>query len=61
MFHWNLKGKRYSLKKGRSVWNEYAKHLSGAAGEEHCAIMEFVKNDSVRQFAKDAKVFKEIF
>lgn len=61
VFHWNLKGKRYSLKKGKSVWNEYAKLLSEVTGEDHCAIMEFVKNDSVRQFAKDAKIFKEIF
>lgn len=61
VFHWNLKGKRYSLKKGKSVWTEYAKILEDAGGKEHCAIMEFVKNDSPKQFAKDVKILKEIF
>lgn len=60
VFHWNLKGKRYPLKKGKSVWSEYAKILDRSPGE-HCAIMEFVKNDSPKQFAKDAKTLGEIF
>lgn len=61
VFHWNIRGKRYSLKKGKGIWSEYAKRLDGVSEGEHCAIMEFVKNDSPRQFAKDVKVFKEIF
>lgn len=60
VFHWNLKGKRYPLKKGKGVWSEYAKILDRSPGE-HCAIMEFVKNDSPEQFAKDVKTLREIF
>lgn len=61
VFHWNLKGKRYPLRKGKGVWSEYADILRGVGKGEHCAIMEFVKKDSPAQFAKDAKVFKDIF
>lgn len=56
-----LIGKRYSMKKRKTVWSEYAKILEVAGDRPHCAIMEFVKNDSPKQFAKDVKVLKEIF
>lgn len=54
IFEWNEKGKRYSLKHGVDKWSEFLK-IIGNSNAEPYLIMEFVKHDSEKQFAKDLK------
>lgn len=57
VFSWNKRGKRYALEKKLKLWKEYIK-----AGKDYNVnyILEFVKNDSHKQFAKDVKVLKAL-
>lgn len=57
VFHWNKIGKRYSLKKGRKVWTEF---FGMIPPDNVNFIMEFVKHDSKRQFARDVKTLRSI-
>lgn len=54
IFEWNEKGKRYSLKHGSKRWNEFLKIINESNANPYL-IMEFVKHDSEKQFAKDLK------
>lgn len=54
IFDWNEKGKRYSLKHGVAKWREFLKIIKNSNAEPYL-IMEFVKHDGKRQFAKDLK------
>ncbi len=54
VFEWNEKGKRYSLRHGSKRWSEFLKIINESNANPYL-IMEFVKNDSDKQFAKDLK------
>ena len=54
IFEWNKNGKRYSLKHGSKKWQEFFKIIDKSKTNPYL-IMEFVKHDSKRQFAKDLK------
>ncbi|MGN1328544.1 MAG: sugar phosphate isomerase/epimerase family protein [Eubacterium sp.] len=57
VFEWNEKGKRYSLKHGSKRWSEFLEIIKNSGTNPHL-IMEFVKNDSEKQFAKDVKALR---
>lgn len=59
VFEWNEKGKRYSLKHGIDKWTEFIKIIKDEQLTPYL-IMEFVKRDSKRQFAKDVKTLRQI-
>lgn len=54
IFEWNEKGKRYSLKHGADRWSAFLKTIGNSYAEPYL-ILEFVKHDSEKQFAKDLK------
>ena len=54
VFEWNEKGKRYSLNHGNKRWSEFLEIINESNANPYL-IMEFVKNDSEKQFAKDLK------
>ena len=54
IFEWNKNGKRYSLKHSSKRWSEFLKIINESNANPYL-IMEFVKHDSKRQFAKDLK------
>lgn len=54
VFEWNEKGKRYSLNHGSKRWSEFLKIINESNANAYL-IMEFVKNDSKKQFSKDLK------
>ena len=54
VFEWNEKGKRYSLNHGSKRWSEFLKRINESNANAYL-IMEFVKNDSKKQFSKDLK------
>lgn len=59
VFEWNEKGKRYPLKHGRKKWKKYASIIHMANIDVNY-IMEFVKNDSPRRFAKDLVILQNL-
>lgn len=59
VFEWNEKGKRYSLKHGREKWKNFIDIINNGNIRPYY-IMEFVKHDSERQFAKDVKFLREM-
>lgn len=59
VFHWNKWGKRYSLKRGQRIWRKWIDIIAKDKGDMNFT-MEFVKNDSPKQFEKDAKILKKI-
>lgn len=58
VFEWNVQGKRYSLKHGKRKWKRFISIINSANADVNY-IMEFVKNDSPRRFAKDLKILRE--
>lgn len=59
VFQWSTKGVRKPLKRGVKVWKEYF----GLLKDRHInpiIVMEFVKNDSPRQFAKDVAILRNM-
>lgn len=54
IFEWNEKGKRYSFKHGKKRWSEFLEIIEESDANPYL-IMEFVKNDSEKQFGKDIK------
>ena len=48
------KGKRYSFKHGEKRWSEFLEIIEESDANPYL-IMEFVKNDSEKQFGKDIK------
>ena len=57
VFSWNKNERRFSLKRKEKIWLEYI-HVIKNAKVSPIFIMEFVKKDSEKQFAKDAAVLK---
>lgn len=54
VYYWSKDG-REELKDGKDYWQQYLKAVDD---KNHYALLEFVKNDSVEQFEKDASVLK---
>lgn len=54
VFEWNEKGKRYSFKHGEKRWSDFLEIIEESDANPYL-IMEFVKNDSEKQFGKDIK------
>ncbi len=46
--------KRYPLREGQSEWETYLDHLKKSK-RDHCAMLEFVRDDDPDQFRADAK------
>lgn len=59
IFEWNEKGKRYSLKHGRQKWLDFLCIIK-SENIKPVLIMEFVKHNSKKQFAKDVKILKKL-
>lgn len=56
VFHWtfkNEKTEREPLERGRNIWENYLNILS-SSGNNHFAMLEFVKDDDPGQFLNDA-------
>lgn len=53
VYHWDETGRR-PLAEGADVWRGYFAAVDRS--EDHYALLEFVKDDSVRQFADDAAI-----
>ncbi len=51
VYHWDETGRR-PLAEGADVWRDYFAAVDRS--EDHYALLEFVKDDSVRQFVNDA-------
>lgn len=62
VFYWKSWTERYLLSEGTSVWMPYLKLLAGSPEKsfDHAAIMEFVKDDAVENFRKDAASLHEL-
>lgn len=61
VFHWLKTGdqlQRLPLSLGEKHWERYFKILA-SSGNEHFAMLEFVKNDSTEQFLDDAAALKK--
>ncbi len=59
VFHWGKSGRRFSLKFGRKKWERLIRVIA-RSGAEVPFILEFVKGDSRRQFARDVKTLREL-
>lgn len=59
IFEWNENGHRYSLKHGVAKWRVFLKIIENSDAEPYF-VMEFVKHDSKRQFAKDVKTLRQM-
>lgn len=59
VFHWNKRGKRYSLCKGEKQWREWIE-IAKKKNSTLPYIIEFVKGDKVKQFEKDVVTLKEM-
>lgn len=59
VFHWSRSGRRFSLKFGRKKWERFIRTIAHS-GAEVPYIMEFVKGDSRKQFARDAKTLRDL-
>ena len=53
VYHYSGHGLR-SLTEGKAEWSKYIKILDSLPGDHFC-LLEFVKDDSVKQFIKDAQ------
>lgn len=56
VYHWDGTGRR-PLSEGAEAWRSYFSVVDRT--EDHYALLEFVKDDSVRQFASDAETLLE--
>lgn len=56
VFTWDAKN-RYPLEDGEKIWRKYIDIIKGS-GRNHHLLLEFVKDDSVEQFYRDAEVLK---
>lgn len=61
VFHWGPGGwgDRYPLADGRKRWKRYF-HILAEAPQPRWALMEFVKDDSLDQYHRDARVLTEL-
>lgn len=56
VFNWDEDFNRYPLIEAKDEWESYIKKLGG----DRAYLLEFVKDDSLEQFKKDAKVLKNM-
>lgn len=59
VFHWSRNGRRFSLKFGRKKWERFIRTIA-RSGADVPYIMEFVKRDSRKQFARDARALRDL-
>lgn len=59
VFYWDCLMNRFPMEEGRNVWKEYLEVLKKDS-QDHFLMFEFVKDDSVEQLVKDAKIIKEL-
>ncbi len=63
VYHWTVTTKggfvRQPLASGVNRWRKYFK-LIGSSGQDHFALLEFVKDDSPEQVIKDAKILEDL-
>lgn len=59
VFHWSKSGRRFSLKFGRRNWERFIRMIA-RGGADVPFILEFVKGDSRKQFARDVKTLREL-
>lgn len=57
VFSWNKQGKRYPLKRKLKLWHSY---IEASRNLNANYIIEFVKNDSEKQFEKDVNTLKNM-
>jgi sugar phosphate isomerase/epimerase len=57
VFHWMSRNERRPLAEGKAAWEEYLRVLASDR-RDHCAMIEFVVNDSPDQFLVDAATLK---
>lgn len=57
VFHWNKRGKRYPFRRGVKQWKRFVSIIKESDTDINY-IMEFVKRDSPRRFAKDLKTLR---
>jgi hypothetical protein len=58
VFHW-ISGQRLALSDGKNDWLQYMSVIR-ETGKEHHIMLEFVKNDELIQFSKDAVTLTDI-
>lgn len=59
VFHWSKSGRRFSLNFGRKKWERFIRTIAHS-GAEVPYILEFVKGDSRKQFARDAQTLRDL-
>lgn len=59
VFEWNSAGKRYSLRRGKKKWQSFISIINSVNPDVNY-IMEFVKDDSPRRFAKDIGLLRKM-
>lgn len=59
VFNWDRFGRRHSLKTGMKKWRKYIEIVKESKTEIPF-IIEFVKNDKVKQFEKDVKTLNKL-
>lgn len=59
VFHWLANGERRPLQEGEERWKRYLSVLR-QTGKEHCALLEFVKDDDPMQLLNDAETLHRI-
>lgn len=57
VFHWAPMTERHPLQEGANRWKRYLQ-MAATTGRDHWTLMEFVPDDLVANFRKDAKVLK---
>jgi len=57
VFHWRAGAERRPLAEGTANWRQYLKPLVGS-GRDHCALIEFVRNDEPAAFLEDAAILR---
>ena len=58
VFHWGEGNERLCLADGRSAWERYLAKVR-STGQNHFAMLEFVKDDEPQNFLQDALTLKE--
>lgn len=59
VFHWLKNNRRDELSNGISEWSSYFKTINKSKSQRF-ALLEFIKDNSIEQFYKDAEILKEL-
>ena len=59
VFHWLKDNKRDELSNGVCKWSTYFKTINKSTSQRF-ALLEFIKNNSIEQFYKDAETLKNL-